>query len=499
MKIRVPFVILVFLFLNSSLKAEDRLSPAKPKNAKRKNVVLIVVDDQGFQSGCYGNPVIKTPNIDRLAKDGIRFTNAFCTTASCSASRSVLMTGLYNHATGHYGHSHGYNHFSTYESVLSLPVMMEEAGYRTCSIGKYHLAPRYVYRFQDYRNRGIQGNRNSVRMAKNAKKWITEDNNKPFFLYWCTSDPHRGAGTDGFSNFNDDPNHYPGVTPVRYRPEDVIVPSWLPDTKAVRKELAEYYQAISRLDQGIGLLIDALKETGNWENTLVIFLSDNGPPFPGAKTCLYEPGMNLPLIVKNPEFKKKGHTTSAFVTWADITPTILDYCHVVPTASKIRPGPNLGKARPMKNPKKKTQKFHGRSFLSVLEKENPEGWDEIYASHTFHEITMYYPMRVIRKGRFKYIFNIAHQLPFPFASDLYDSPTWQDVLKTGRKKYGMRLVKNYLYRPRHELYDLEKDPHELHNLAERPEYQSRLKEMQAKLKAWQKRTEDPWYLKWKYE
>ncbi|GAB4157170.1 MAG: sulfatase [Planctomycetaceae bacterium] len=469
---------------------------------KHKNVVVFVVDDQGFQAGCYGNQAIKTPNIDRLAKLGTRFTRANCTTASCSASRSVLMTGLYNHATGHYGHAHGYNHFSTYETVKSLPVILENAGYRTCSIGKYHLAPRYVYKFQDYRNDGIQGARNSVRMAQNAKKWLQEiGNDKPFFLYFCTSDPHRGGGPGGFANFNNKPGYYPGVKPVRYRPEDVVVPPWLPDTKECRQELAEYYQAISRLDQGLGLLLDALKDTGHWDDTMILFLSDNGPPFPGAKTCLYQPGMNLPLIVRIPGQKKTGITCDARVTWADITPTILDYAGVKPKPSvPIRPTDNIGKrVTKAKRGKPKPYKFHGRSFFKVIEEEHPKGFDEIYASHTFHEITMYYPMRVIVSGKYKYTFNIAHQLPYPFASDLYRSPTWQSVLKSSRKIYGKRSVEAYLHRPRHELYDLEKDPHEIHNLAEDSRYEKILKELQAKVKAWQKQTRDPWLLKWEYE
>ncbi|HUG19676.1 MAG TPA: sulfatase-like hydrolase/transferase, partial [Planctomycetaceae bacterium] len=170
--------------VGSALRAEDQ----------PRNVVLIVADDMGFQLGCYGNKVIHTPHIDALAAEGTRFTQAYCTTASCSASRSVLMTGLHNHTIGHYGHAHGYNHFSTFESVKSLPVMMTEAGYRTCSIGKYHLAPEYIYHFEEYRNQGVQGNRNSAVMADNAKDWIAEAPDKPFFLYWCSSDPHRGGG-----------------------------------------------------------------------------------------------------------------------------------------------------------------------------------------------------------------------------------------------------------------------------------------------------------------
>ncbi|MCH8829651.1 MAG: sulfatase, partial [Planctomycetes bacterium] len=416
MRRQLPCALLV-LFLVVSFLSTTRGGDKTAAKSKRKNVVVFVVDDQGFQAGCYGNKVIKTPNIDRLAAAGVRFTRAHCTTASCSASRSVLMSGLYNHATGHYGHAHGYNHFSTYESVKSLPVILANAGYRTCSIGKYHLAPRYVYHFQDYRNQGVQGNRNSVRMANNAKAWLKEVGEKPFFLYFCTSDPHRGGGPGGFANYNDDPDHYPGVKPVRYRPADVIVPPWLPDQPEVRQELAEYYQSISRLDQGLGVLIDALKQTGHWDDTLFMFLSDNGPPFPGAKTCLYEPGSNLPLIVRRPGQKKEGMTSDARVTWADVTPTILDYCGVKPQpAPAIRPRDNVGK--PATAGKPQPYKFHGRSFLSAVDLEKAPEFDEAYLSHTFHEITMYYPMRVIFKGKYKYTFNIAHQLPYPFASDL---------------------------------------------------------------------------------
>ncbi len=473
---------------------------AEPLQAaeKQKNVLLFVVDDQGFQAGCYGNQVIKTPGIDRLAATGTRFSRAHCTTASCSASRSVLMTGLYNHTTGHYGHAHGYNHFSTFETVQSLPVILSEAGYRTCSIGKYHLAPEYVYHFETYRNQGIQGNRNSVRMAQNARQWISENDERPFFLYFCSSDPHRGGGPGGFANHNDKPGFYPGVTEIRYTPSEVIVPPWLPDKPEVRQELAEYYQAISRLDQGMSLLLDALQETGHADDTLILFLSDNGPPFPGAKTCLYQPGMNLPLIVRRPDQRRTGITSDALVTWADITPTILDYCGVKPNDSPpIRPTDNKGSR--ITAGRQQPWMFHGRSFLSAVEWEHAAEFNEHYASHTFHEITMYYPMRVIISGRYKYIFNIAHQLPYPFASDLYASPTWQSVLRDNDEFFGKRTVYAYLHRQRHELYDLVADPHEIKNLAFDSQHQKKLEELQRKLKAWQKKTKDPWFLKWMYE
>lgn len=475
--------------------------PAASFAAPHRNVVLIVADDLGKQLGCYGDKVAKTPNVDRLAAEGIRFQRACCTTASCSASRSVLMSGLYNHATGHFGHAHGYSHFSTYETVRSLPVMLGEAGYRTCLIGKYHLAPEYVYKFETQRQEGTQGGRNTVRMAQNAKAWLAEKDDRPFFLYFCPTDPHRGGGPGGFANHPDEPEFYPGIEPVIYKPDQVPVPTWLPDRPEVRQELTEYYRAIARLDTGIGTLINALKEAGHWEDTLIVFLSDNGPPFPGAKTTLYEPGVNLPLIVRDPRVKQQGTTSDALVTWADITPTILDYCAVEPKAAPVvRPSENVG--QPSTKGAVRPYAFHGRSFLKQLETSpSAEGSDEIFLSHTFHEITNYYPMRAVRRGKYKLIFNIANPLPYPFASDLQASPTWQGVVErnTPSELYGRRTVRDYVQRPRFELFDLESDPDEIRNLAAEPSQRQTLEMLQSRLRDWQKKTQDPWALKWDYE
>ncbi|MCA8985736.1 MAG: sulfatase [Planctomycetaceae bacterium] len=465
--------------------------------AEKRNVVLFVADDHGFQLGAYGDNIARSPGIDRLAAEGTKFTRAYCTTASCSASRSVIMSGMHNHAIGHYGHAHGYSHFTTYASVRPLTQHLHEAGYRTCSIGKYHLAPQDVYYFESYENDGIQGgSRNPVAMAENARRWIEQPDERPFFLYFCTSDPHRGGGPGNFANFNDRENPYPETKRVLFQPAEMVVPPWLPNTIEVRQELAEYYQACNRVDQGVQRLYQVLQQNGLLENTLFIFTSDNGPPFPGAKTNLYQPGANLPFIVRHPHQKKRGLTTNAMINWTDITPTILDFCGITPNPSlPVRPGendqPQRGKPVPYE--------FHGRSFLSVLEQEQPQGWDETYLSHTFHEITMYYPMRVVIEGNHKLIFNIAHQLPYPFATDLFASPTWQSALKGESKTFGQKTLYDYEFRPRFELYDIAADPYEGKNLAHLPEHQATLTRLQHKLQEFQKNTKDPWELKWRYE
>jgi N-sulfoglucosamine sulfohydrolase len=451
-------------------------------SAVQRNVVLIVTDDQGMVLGCYGNSVIKTPNIDGVAADGTRFTNAFCTTSSCSPSRSVILTGLFNHANGMYGLEHGEHHFRSFDNVKSLPVMLGDAGYRTARVGKYHVGPPDVYKFDQV----LGGNsRDPVDMAERSRKFIEAKSDQPFFLYYAPNDPHRGARANWAplkpnSFGNEPPGKEPeGVVPVHYKPEDVIVPPFLPDTPVCRAELAQYYESISRIDQGVGRLIEILKKAGKFEDTLIIYMSDNGVPFPGAKTTVFEPGLNLPCIVRNPAAKKRGVVNEAFVSWVDITPTILDFAGV--KGARIK-------------------KLHGRSFLPVLEEEKPTGWDEVYASHTFHEVTMYYPMRVVRSGNYKLIWNIAYPLPFPFASDLYGSATWQDTLKHGEDYiYGKRSVSADEHRPQFELYDLEKDPDELHNLADDSAQRDKLAELKQKLREFQKRTSDPWIIKWQHE
>ena len=453
-------------------------SPAAQR--RRPNIVLIVADDHGRGDlGCYGNPVIRTPNLDKLADEGVRFTHAFCTTASCSASRSVILSGLYNHYNGQYGHQHAYHHFASFDSVRSLPVLLSQAGYRTARIGKYHVAPDAVYQFDTV----LQGNdRNAVQMADNCRPFLNAQDEKPFFLYFCTSDPHRGGGRA--ANLPHRPDRFGnreqgnwGVTEVKYDPKEVIVPDFLPDTPECRAELAQYCQAVSRIDQGMGRFVEHLKTSGKHDNTVLIYISDNGIAFPGAKTTAYEPGLNLPCIVRTPWQRNKGIACDALVNWADLTPTILDFAGATPA----------------------DYEFHGRSFKPVLERKHVEDWDTTYASHTFHEITMYYPMRVVRERRFKLIWNIAHGLDYPFASDLWESATWQGTINSGRKLYGKRTVDAYLHRPKFELYDLQNDPHEVKNLADDPQYKDRLDAMKEKLRIFQKQTKDPWILKWNYE
>jgi len=472
----------------------------KIRRSKLPNIVLIVADDHGTNDlGCYGNAAVKTPNLDYLASEGIRFTKAHCTSASCSASRSVILTGLYNHANGHFGHQHHYHHFSAFDHVYSLPVYLEElAGYRTGRIGKYHVAPEKVFRFQEVMH---ANQRNPVAMADSCVAFIQENKNNPFFLYFCTSDPHRAKpindqplAPDSFGNVK---GGHEGVEESYFTTEDVIVPPYLPESGACREELAQYYQSVARVDFGLGKLFSHLKDAGVWDHTVIIYISDNGIAFAGAKTTVYQPGINLPCLIKNADGSHAGEVSDALINWADLTPTILDLAGVLPEAN------NLMKQR-VDDPELNwnntaNASLQGRSFKSVLENVNEAGWDETYASHTFHEITMYYPMKSVITRKYKLIWNIAWQLPYPHASDLWASSTWQVALKNGTGMYAGRSIDNFTHRSEFELYDLENDPYETRNLAGNEAYADELEALKDKIYAFQERTNDPWILKWKHE
>ncbi|MGB1260117.1 MAG: sulfatase family protein [Akkermansiaceae bacterium] len=487
--------------------AEDRQGVQAPSSP---NIVLFITDDQSPIAGCYGDKIIQTPHLDALAAQGTRFTHAFATTASCSASRSVILTGLHNHANGQYGHTHDYHKFETYANcaALSLPNQLRALGYRTAQIGKLHVAPEAVYQFDQYL-RTPHGH-NTPAWIDACKPLFTEKTDKPFFLYFATHDPHRGGGIVKNvpeklkpNRFGNPPvgKEYPGTKEVVYDPAKVPVPAFLPDTIECRREVAQYYQSCTRTDKALGRLIAALKEAGKYENTLIIFTADHGMAFPGAKTTVYEAGLRVPFIVKMPGQKKQGVVNNAMISHTDITPTILDaaggFNAKKQAPKKLLPTPPRGRGE---NNGRKLNRYHGRSWLSILEQEKPKGWDEIVGSHTFHEIQMYYPMRTVRGRNYKLIWNIASPLPYPFASDLWVASTWQAQFQKGKQaKYGNRTVYSYIHRPKFELYDIVNDPAETKNLAVDPKFEAKLNERKERLKLLQEQTNDPWRIKWRYE
>lgn len=446
-------VLLLFVLLVAAMAAEPR------------NVLLIIGDDHGLDLGAYGNSVLRTPHLDRLAMRGTLFTHAFATVSSCSPSRAVIYSGLYSHSNGMYGLAHDVHNQHYFPSVRTLPQLLKSAGYATALVGKKHILPDEALRFDAELAPELPGVRDVAFMAEQAGKFIAANTERPFFMIVGFSDPHRAA--ENFGNTRT----WHAVPRVIYDPRTFIVPAHLPDVPEVRQDLAHYYESVSRLDSGVGLLLDVLEKSGRADQTLVIYLSDNGAPFPGAKTTLYEPGIHLPLIIASPTQIRRGVKNDAMVSWIDITPTILDWTAASPPESYSLPG---------------------RSLLPILEENDPQGWDRVFASHGFHEIQQYYPMRALRTRQFKYIVNLASSLPFPIAGDVASSPTWQVIEKTPTIGLGKRSLDAFLHRPTEELYDLSKDPHELSNVAAVAEYRDVIRRMRADMNEFRKETHDPW-------
>jgi N-sulfoglucosamine sulfohydrolase len=207
----------------------------------------------------------------------------------------------------------------------------------------------------------------------------------------------------------------------------------------------------------------------------------------------------VPFVVRNPYTKQRGHKNNGLVSFVDITPSLLDFAGGFDrkNSSTTLFTTKQGRGRAAKDV---PYTFQGRSFLPILESTTPVGWDSIFASHTFHEIQMYYPMRVVRDREYKLIWNIAYPLPYPFASDLWRAPSWQAQFRLGPSApYGTKTVGEYIQRPEFEFFHIAEDPNESTNLADDPKFADLLAKYQTRLKEYQKTTKDPWIMKWDYE
>ncbi|RUS78784.1 hypothetical protein EGW08_013468, partial [Elysia chlorotica] len=443
----------------------------------------------------YNNSVCDTPNLDSLASRSVVINRGYTSVSSCSPSRSVLLTGLPQHQNGMYGLQHSVHHFQSFPEVQSLPIILRNNGIYTGIIGKYHVAPRSVYDFDYMQTEPMnQVGRNITHIKELFRTFLNnaKQKDKPFFLYMAFFDTHRGSWSEDdvkqngpFYNLWGDGQPGRGVIPDWrphvYDPAKVIVPYFLPDTPATREDLAAMYTSFNRMDQGIGLLMAELKASGFLDDTLVMFTADNGIPFPNAKTNLYEPGQGEPMMISSPEHKENwGKKSDRFGSTMDFTPTILDWFNVPYPKHEL----NGVQAR-----------LTGKSLLPLAANPDDASFDHVFSSHDFHEVTMPYPMRVMRTERYRLIHNINYRAAYPLATDLYSCPTFQDILhrsKTGQPTHWFKTLDQYYYRAEWELYDLQADPKELTNLAYDPGHRSVFQAMNQTLFNWQAETNDYW-------
>ena len=431
------------------------VSAAGTLAASPLNVLLITTDDQGLQAGCYGDPLAITPNMDRLAAEGMVFDNAYVTQASCSSSRSSILTGLYPHQNGQIGLSGSRPEYALKPGIQTLPFLLKSAGYHNGIIGKLHVsaAPEQFPFDYEWALMNPLLTRDVRTVADKVAEFLAEAGDAPFFLYVNYFDPHRP--------YNAEANRFMGLPEKPYTADDVEPFGFIGDA-ATLSDVAAYYNCVNRMDVGLGLLFQSLEKAGFSENTLIVFLGDNGPDFTRAKVTSYEAGVNVPFLVRWPGAGRRGSRSGAFVSAVDIVPTILDAVGVdcPPVA--------------------------GRSLREVIQGHVPADWRrEVFAEYTSHAKMHFYPRRSLREGSFK----VIHNLDFHRSNPIPRRGTGHIAeLEDFSMKAVFEIEANP---PEWELYNLDMDPYEIVNLAGNPEYAAVLNQLQAALQELQKKLLDP--------
>lgn len=421
--------------------------------------------------GAYGCPVsATTPNIDRLAAEGIRFEHAHVTIAVCQPSRSVLMTGRYPHRSG------GEGFFRLrYPGISILPGVLRSVGYRVGILGKVeHSTPYADFQWDMSRDVGDLGRgRNPALYGRYTEEFLRESQARgsSSFLMVNSHDPHRPFFGNDPEQWYRDGEAPPAVLPSRtFEPQSVTTPGFLADVPDVRLEIAEYYNSVRRADDTVGAVLDALRESGNETNTLVVFLSDNGMAFPFSKTNCYLHSTKTPWIMRwQGVIRPETHDTEHLISGIDLMPTLLDVA---------------GAAHP--------KGMDGCSVLSVVCGERQPERELVFTQ--FHQTAgnRNYPMRCVQSRCFGYIFNPWSNGSRVFINESQDGRTMNAMRRAAESSAEVAArVEMFQYRVPEEFYDFRSDPDALNNLIDDKRYTAELQRLQAELEQWMLRTEDP--------
>ena len=428
---------------------------------ERPNILFAIADDWSWpHAGVYGDKVIKTPVFDHLASEGMLFANSFCAAPTCTASRAGVLTGQAIHRLDEGANLYGFlpKRFQVYPDVLG------EAGYSVGCTGKAW-APGNVEASGRPRNP-------SGPWFKNFNEFVQQvPPDKPFCFWFGSTNPHRpyekGSGVKSGMKL-----------------EDVVVPSFLPDTPEVRNDILDYYYEVQLFDQQVGELLKTLEVSGRAEKTIVVVTSDNGMPFPRAKANLYEAGIRMPLVIKWPSRVKPGGRTDTLVSHTDFAPTFLE-------AAGLKPSPDMT----------------GKSLIGVLTKGKSLDRGAIFTERERHANVRHdnlgYPIRAIRTKDFLYIRNFcpdrwpagdprAVKSALAGFGDIDGGPTKEMIIQRRRDKEIAEFFHRACEkRPEEELFDLKKDPWTVSNVADKPEYAAARTKMRAMLDKWMEETADP--------
>jgi len=405
-------------------------APAKP------NIVFLVADDLGTDLGVYGNPDVRTPNLDRFAAQGTRFANAIAPAPVCAPSRAGMFTGRHPIRVGaHLMRSR------LAAPPRSLPEQLREAGYFVAWPNKIDLNFDPPETFRD-----------------SAAHWTDRPlPREPFFLYLNLGEPHEGALKN--RRVQDDYLATLGSAP-RTDPAAIRLPPYYPDHPAIRADLALHYDLIAAMDLRIGKILDQLERAGVADRTLVLFVGDNGRPFPRAKRWLYDAGIHVPLIVRWPGVVPAAHTDTGLASLIDLTPSLLDAAGIAPAKpldGRILFGPRTQPAPEFV--------FAARDRMDEVEDRS----------------------RAVRSDRFKYILNERPEVPYAAPSAYADASASLQILRSLHASAKLSSPATDFFAPRkpaEELYDLRTDPHEIHNLADDPAHAATLERLREALAQW---------------
>ncbi|MBA4148789.1 MAG: sulfatase [Verrucomicrobia bacterium] len=429
----------------------------------RPNIVWIIGEDMGPELGSYGDKNAITPNMDRLAREGARYTHCFAHAPVCAPSRFGLITGQYP-TTG------GAHHMRS--RVLNPPPMFTEhlkkAGYTICwpkSFGKTDFnfeVPKDAFDLRE--------------------DWTRTKPPEPFFGYFNITTSHESkirVGPEAFAKLTSE------LKPSdRQEPAKMEVPPYHPDTPEVRRDLANYYELVTAVDYKVGEVLDALERWNMGTNTIVVFFGDHGRGLPRSKRWVYDSGIHVPLIVRWPGQIKPGEVRKDLVSFIDLAPTMLSVAGVAESA-KRKTVPVVGgvdgqilRYPPMQGSVVVGPDSQKRKYIYAARDRMDETDDRI---------------RAVRDHRFKYIRNFEPQLPYAqrisYGEEMPTMQVWRDWNAAGK----LNAVQKLFFaptKPKEELYDCEADPHEVKNLANDPKHAKKLKELRAALDKWIKETKD---------
>lgn len=437
------FPVPTFLLLGVALAA----APAHAA-ADRPNILWLVAEDFGPHLACYGTTQVWTPNLDRLAGQGMRFTRAYTTAPVCSASRSAFMTGMYQTTIGAHNHrSHRDDGYTLPPGVQTAPAWFHQAGYFTANLRTFPAAVKVAGTGKTDWNFTTTGK------LFDSDRWDDLKAHQPFVAQVNFKETHRAF-----------------VSPRRADPAKVVIPPYYPDHPVTREDYAKYLDAASELDEKVGRILHQLEQDGLAENTVVVFMGDHGEAHVRGKQFCYEEGLHIPLIIRwpakfaVPKNYEAGAVTDRLVAAIDLLPTLLDA------------------AAGMKRP----ETMQGEVFLGA-DAAPPRRY--VFGARDRCDETVF-RFRTVRDARYRYIKNFMPERPFLQANAYKETsyPVWNLIkeLAGEGKLTPAQAALAAPSMPPEELYDLETDPHEINNLADSsdPEHRAVLNRLRGELTRW---------------